>query len=114
MKDLFSLPVYKIEVYVPNEAFEQVLHAIHTAGAGIIGNYDHVFAATQVTGHWRPLIGANPYLGKIGEIESTPEIKIEVNCKREMVQQTVHAIRKAHPYEEPLIQVIPVLNDFFE
>lgn len=114
MTDLFSLPIYKIEVYLPEEALEEVIAAIHDVGAGVLGNYDHVFASTHVTGHWRPLEGSNPYLGEIGEIKNAAEIKIEVNCKRELVQKTVAAIRNAHPYEEPLIQIIPILNDFFQ
>lgn len=104
----------KIEVYLPEVNLAQLQSALHQAGAGIVGNYDNVFATTKVTGHWRPLEGANPAIGTIGEIETAPEIKLEINCKRELISEVLKAIHANHPYEEPLIRVIPILNKFFE
>ncbi len=104
----------KIEVYLPANHLEAVRIALLNAGAGIVGNYDNVFSTTAVTGHWRPLDGANPFQGKLGEIEIASEIKLEVNCDRKRVSAVLKAIRTAHPYEEPLIRVIPILNQFFE
>jgi hypothetical protein len=88
--------------------------ALNNVKVGNVGNYDNVFAITHVTGHWRPLAGANPYLGKIGELESAAEIKMELNCNVEHVSEALIAIRSVHPYEEPLFRVIPILNQFFE
>jgi len=105
---------FKIEVYLPAEYLESIQLALTAAQAGIVGNYDNVFATTQVTGHWRPLPGSDPFQGNIGEIETAPEIKLEVNCKKEHVSVTLQAIRAAHPYEEPLLRVIPILNQYFE
>ena len=104
----------KIEVYLPEENLEAIRLALSEAQAGIVGYYDNVFASTQVTGHWRPLEGANPYLGISGKLETAPEIKMEINCKREFVSAALRAIRKNHPYEEPLIRVIPIINHMFE
>jgi hypothetical protein len=105
---------FKIEVYFPEEFLESIRLALLTANAGVIGNYDNVFATTKVTGHWRPLDGANPFQGEAGKMEIAPEIKLEINCKKEHVSAALEAIRAAHPYEEPLIRVIPILNQFFE
>lgn len=112
--NLNSVTDYKIEVYLPAEYLEAIQLALTAAQAGIVGNYDNVFATTQVTGHWRPLPGSDPFQGNIGEMESAPEIKLEVNCKKEHVSATLQAIRVAHPYEEPLMRVIPILNQYFE
>ncbi len=106
--------IFKIEVYLPPEHLETLRKALLDAKAGIVGNYDNVFATTEVTGHWRPLEGAHPFQGKFGEIEIASEIKLEINCAREHVRAALQAIRSAHPYEEPLIRVIPILNQFFE
>lgn len=106
--------VLKIEVYLPAEHLEAMRMALFNAEAGIVGNYDNVFSTTEVTGHWRPLEGANPFLGTLGEIETAPEIKLEINCHPKHVSAVLKAIRKTHPYEEPLIRVIPILNQFFE
>ncbi len=111
--DINEFSEFKIEVYFPPENLEEMRLALYEAKAGVVGNYDNVFATMDVTGHWRPLDGANPYLGKTGKLEVAPEIKLEINCKREHVYDVLHAIRSHHPYEEPLIRVIPILNDFF-
>jgi len=105
---------FKIEVYLPAEYLEVMRLALTEANAGIVGNYDNVFATSQVTGHWRPLEGANPFQGQAGKMEIAAEIKLEVNCKKESVQAALQAIRAAHPYEEPLIRVIPIMNQYFE
>ncbi|HSM24234.1 MAG TPA: hypothetical protein VK856_05170 [Anaerolineaceae bacterium] len=112
--NLHDITQVKIEVYLPVENLEEMRKALTESKAGIVGNYDNVFATTQVTGHWRPLTGANPYLGKTGVLETAPEIKLEINCDIEHVAKSLQAIRAAHPYEEPLIRVIPILNQFFE
>jgi hypothetical protein len=104
----------KIEVYLPEEYLEAIRLALFAANAGIVGNYDNVFATSQVTGHWRPMDGANPFQGEVGKLEIAPEIKLEINCKKEHVTAALQAIRVAHPYEEPLIRVIPILNQYFE
>ena len=36
------------------------------------------------------------------------ELKIEVCCRGERLCETLAAIRAAHPYEEPVINVIPL------
>lgn len=112
--DINDFTEVKIEVYLPEDFLEDIRKALHSAQAGFVGNYDNVFATIQVTGHWRPLVGADPYQGKIGEMETAPEIKIEINCERKHVTAALKAIRAAHPYEEPLIRVTPILNNFFE
>jgi hypothetical protein len=109
-----DFPVVKIEVFIPPEFVEKLGEALSEVGAGRIGNYDHCMSSTPVTGYWRPLDGAQPYLGQIGEVESAVECKVEVNCRWERVAETIRAIRAVHPYEEPLIQVVPLLNHLFE
>ena len=64
-------------------------------------------------GCWRPLEGTNPYLGSVGEISSEPELKVEVTCRRARVDETVEAVKCVHPYEEPVINVIPLYRTSF-
>lgn len=104
----------KIEIYLPEENLESLRLALSATQAGVFGNYDNVFSITQVTGYWRPLEGANPYIGKTGQIETASEIKMEINCKREFVSAALQAIRNTHPYEEPMIRIIPIINHMFE
>ena len=82
--------------------------ALLAADAGHIGKYDGCLSYSRVTGCWRPLAGASPYIGAEGEFCTEPELKVEVTCRTERVEETVEAIRAVHPYEEPVINVIPL------
>lgn len=104
----------RLEIFVPQGHVSQVREALAQIGAGVIGNYDHCMAITQVTGSFRPLEGANPFEGKIGKISTVTEYKLEVNCRRELVKQAIQAVKNVHPYEEPLINIIPLANHLFE
>ena len=63
---------------------------------------------SPVTGCWRPLEGSSPFIGKCGTISMEPELKAEVTCRTERLEETLDAIKKVHPYEEPVINVIPL------
>ena len=63
---------------------------------------------SPVIGAWRPLAGTAPYLGRMGEVCHAPELKVEVTCRTDRVEETVAAVKRAHPYEEPVINVIPL------
>ncbi len=87
-----------------------------TSGKVIIksGNYDNVISITNVRGYWRPLKGSNPFIGKVGKVCEGQECKIEIRCKKEYVSNAIKVIKKIHPYEEPLINIIPIINELFE
>ena len=42
------------------------------------------------------------------------ELKIEVCCRGERLCETLAAVRAAHPYEEPVINVIPLAGTGLE
>ena len=111
MLDDFS--AVKLEIYIPVEHLEALQKALAEVGAGQVGNYDQCCAVMDVRGYWRPLEGANPFQGEIGRVETGQECKLEVNCKRERVAETLQAIRAVHPYEEPFINIIPLANHLF-
>lgn len=104
----------KLEIFVPHDYALKVRDQLAKIGVGVIGKYDHCFAMTQVTGYFRPLEGAKPFDGETGKIKVVTEYKIEVNCKRELVRDAIEAIKRVHPYEEPPINVIPLVNHLFE
>ena len=99
----------KLEIFVPQEYALKIRD--HLAK---IGDYDHCVAISQVQGYFRPLPGANPFDGEIGRIQEATEAKVEVNCKRELFTEAMKVIRRVHPYEEPLVNVIPLANHLFE
>jgi hypothetical protein len=67
-----------------------------------------------VRGYWRPLEGARPHTGCAGEISFVDEVKVEFVCRAECAGEADNLIRSLHPYEEPLIVVIPLMNDAVE
>lgn len=103
-------PFYKIEIFVPEEAVDDILEALAKAHAGEIGKYDHCAAVIPVQGTFRPLEGAKPTIGNSGELFTGEEVKIEVNCREENLMEAIRLVRDAHPYEEPVINIIPLAN----
>ena len=103
----------KIEIYIPETHLAILQDALRSVDAGHIGNYDSCLSYSKVTGCWRPLEGSSPYIGEENTVSSEPELKVEVTCLREKVEITVEAIKKIHPYEEPVINVIPLYRTSF-
>ena len=100
----------KLETYIPETHLKDIQNALQAAGAGRIGVYDSCMSYGKVIGTWRALEGARPYIGAVGEISEEPEIKVEVVLDAERAKDVVSAVRRAHPYEEPVINVIPLLE----
>ena len=92
---------YKIVVFVPAANEEQVRQAMSDAGAGWIGNYRECSFAAQGEGGFRPIEGANPAIGKIGERETVEERRLEMIVAGKHLATVAQALRQAHPYEEP-------------
>lgn len=103
----------KLEIFIPETHLALLQKALWEVDAGHIGNYDCCLSYSHVMGCWRPLEGTSPYLGTQGEICSEPELKVEVTCKTERVDRTVEAVKAVHPYEEPVINVIPLYRTSF-
>ena len=104
----------KLEIFVPQEYAFKVRDELAKIGVGRIGNYDHCVAIYPIQGYYRPLPGADPFEGQIEKINEVKEYKVEVNCKRELVDEAMRVIRSVHPYEEPLVNVIPLANHLFK
>jgi hypothetical protein len=111
MKDFTDV---KLEIFVPQEYSLKIRDELAKIGVGRIGDYDHCVAIYPVQGYFRPLPGSDPFDGEIGRISETVEHKIEVNCERALVNESMKVIRSVHPYEEPLVNVIPLANHLFE
>lgn len=102
--------VYKLEIFVPESRFEAVRAALWSADAGHIGRYDRCLSWSRVQSCWRPLEGTHPFDGAVGEVTQAEEVKIEVCCRAERLAETVAAVKTAHPYEEPVINILPLLG----
>ena len=91
----------KLTVYVPADAADAVRQALARAGAGALGAYDSCSFTSPGEGRFRPLPGAQPTIGEVGQVELVDEIRIEAVLARGRRTAVVAAMRAAHPYEEP-------------
>lgn len=107
----FNVNRVKIIVTIPIENLEEVRNAICEAGAGIIGNYTHCSMSTKCIGTFKPNDEAKPYIGENNKLEFVEEEKLEVVCNVDNVKKVISKLREVHPYEEPAIDIIPLLNE---
>ena len=101
---------YKIETFLPLEALEQIKQALYQLGFGKISKYNCCLSWHEVQSSGKPTDGANPYLGKIGEIEFAPEYKLELKCEKQDLKTIIRVIKDNHPYEEVCINIIPLIT----
>ena len=101
----------KIIVTVPIENVQEVRNGICNEGAGIIGNYSYCTMSTKCIGTFRPSNNANPYIGEKNKLEFVDEEKLEVVCDIDILKKVLKCLREVHPYEEPAINVIPLIDE---
>jgi dinuclear metal center YbgI/SA1388 family protein len=96
----------KLVVFVPTADAQRLVDALAAAGAGALGDYDRCAWTTQGIGTFRPLTGANPAVGEIGRIEQVDETRVEMVVPAAKRGTVLSALRAAHPYEEPAIDLL--------
>lgn len=101
--------MYKLTFYVPVTHVEIVKSAMFAAGAGRIGDYDRCAWQVLGVGQFRPLTGATPFLGQIGDIEQVAEYKVEMVCAQAVLIAVMSALKASHPYEQPAYDVVKLL-----
>ncbi|MER7071377.1 hypothetical protein [Terrabacter sp. NPDC000476] len=99
-------PLDVLVFYSPVESTEDVLAAVFAAGAGAVGDYRDCAFVTAGTGRFRPMPGATPAIGTVGELERVAEHRVELVLGRSLRPAVVAALRSAHPYEEPAFHVL--------
>ncbi len=101
----------KIVVTVPKENIAEVRNALCHSGAGIIGNYTFCSTATKSVGTFIPNNFANPAIGTNNQLNYVEEEKLEVICDIDKAKEAIKELRKYHPYEEPAIDIIPLIDE---
>ncbi len=103
----------KISVTIPRENVEEVRKAVCEAGAGIIGNYTYCTTSTRTIGTFIPSDEAHPYIGNNNKLEFVEEEKLEFVCDIDKVKKVISKLREVHPYEEPAIDIIPLIDESY-
>ncbi|MEN6669744.1 NGG1p interacting factor NIF3 [Psychrobacter sp. B38] len=102
--------MYKLTVFIPNDALETVKSALFAAGAGTIGDYEQCCWQVQGVGQFMPLSGSNPHIGAHDRLEKVDEWRVEMVVDEKAIEAVVAALKGAHPYETPAYDVIKVLD----
>ena len=99
----------KLVVFVPKEALDEVRDALFEVGAGRIGEYERCSWYTDGTGTFLGGEGTEPSVGEAGREERVAEYRLETVFPAERHDEVVAALREAHPYEEPALDVYELL-----
>ena len=102
--------MYKISFYAPVDQAEDIKNAMFKAGAGKIGDYSFCSWQTLGEGQFLALDGSNPNIGEKFHLTRVKEMKVEMVCAEEYIEDVMAAFHEAHPYEEPAYQVVRLEN----
>jgi dinuclear metal center YbgI/SA1388 family protein len=99
----------KIVTFCPQDAAEKLRDALAAVGAGRIGGYERCSFSTSGTGTFVGGAGTKPSIGKAGQLERVEEVRLEMVCSKRALPRAMETIRSFHPYEEPPIEIHPLL-----
>lgn len=103
--------IIKVETYIPDSHVNKLRDKLNQIGALTIDDiYDNCITTSKVTSYWRPLEGANPFLGEIGVLAKEEEQKIEFCCNMDIMDKVIEVIKTVHPYEKPVINIIRLVS----
>lgn len=101
----------KISTTVPIENADELRTALAEAGAGVFGEYRYCSFSVTGKGRFLPVGNANPHIGQVGKLEIVEEEQIEVICDRADAKKVITVLKEAHPYEEVIVEVIPLIDE---
>jgi hypothetical protein len=101
--------IVKLVVYVPVSDADKVRESMGTAGAGKLSSYSFCTFSVKGTGRFKPEKGADPAIGKVGELTEVEEERIETICFKKDLYRIIKEIKKVHPYEEVVMDIYPLV-----
>ncbi len=101
----------KIQVTVPTEQVERIRNAICEEGAGVMGQYTYCSISTKCIGTFKGSENTHPFIGQKNKLEMVNEEKLDVICDITMAKKVLKKLREIHPYEEPGISIIPLIEE---
>lgn len=100
----------KVCVCIPPEFADALMDAVNGAMEPVYPGYDRAYSIVRSTGTWRPLEGSDPYDGVVGRISTVEELRIGFVVRRRDLAGAIEAVLAVHPYEEPCIEVVPLID----
>ena len=80
------------------------------AGGGTLGDYEGCSFHSYGVGGFKPIEGANPHIGIVGEYERVEEVKLEMMVAKDKLSAVTKALLSVHPYECPAYDIIKLEN----
>lgn len=102
---------FKLVVFVPDSNIEKVAHELHSAGAGIIGEYENCSFRTKGVGTFKGSENSKPFIGRKNNYEKVEETRLELLVDNWKLNSVINRLRKVHPYEEPAFDIYPLKNE---
>lgn len=102
----------KLITFCPSTHADSVRMALFNAGAGHIGAYDCCSYNIEGYGTFRAGKEASPYVGKVQELHTEPEVRVETIFPAYIEKPLISALLKAHPYEEVAYDIYSLDNRF--
>jgi dinuclear metal center YbgI/SA1388 family protein len=103
-----STVAYKVIVFTPESDRAGVMGAAFAAGAGRIGAYTECSFGLKGEGTFLGGKGTHPAVGQAGRREVVEEWRLEFVCPGDCLAAVLAAVRAAHSYEEPAIDLVPL------
>lgn len=107
-KDSLLEPLYRISCCIPVDHVDEVVAAVQRVVPLGDGHYDSVhWIIDGVRERFRPLAGANPTRGRIGELheEASSWLVLAIPHDESVLERVLGALRDAHPWEAPSVFV---------
>ncbi len=104
--------IKKLLTYVPVASREALLEKLFEAGAGHLGHYSHCSFSSEGTGSFLPESGANPAIGKKGDLQREPEAQVHITFTSDREKAVLQALFTHHPYEEVAYEVTTLENPY--
>jgi len=99
---------YLMVVYAPHAETDRIVDAAARAGAGTIDPYHRCAYLSEGHGTFEPTADAQPAIGSVGNREVVAEARIEMIVQGDDRGRVEAAVRAAHPYESPVIAMLPL------
>lgn len=99
-------PVYLIDANIPTEDVDAVLNSVTEAVSLAYGRYDQVaFISSPGIEQFRSLEGSRA--GRQESVRRVPTSRVSFSIPKDpaVLDKAIAAIRLAHPYEEPVVNV---------
>jgi dinuclear metal center YbgI/SA1388 family protein len=101
----------KLVTFVPGDFADRVSQSMFAAGAGRIGQYGSCSFRIEGIGTFVPLAGSQPHIGRVNEMSTEPEVRIEVVLPANRRDAVLAALLSSHPYDEPAFDLYPTTSN---